>query len=191
MTVDLKQQFSDLLDGVRFFAEKRGIDILLEAPESRMIYTLDPNLIEQMALNIICNSLLHCERGDRVRVTLSSRGSSIFIAFNDTGSGIPADKLASIFSSYLPRNRAPAEESGAGFGLAVALGIAEMHGGTILAESSEKNGTSIRVLLSASISGSGQLKCDPPAYLMQQNSDLLTGLADFLDASDFQAQLLD
>lgn len=191
VTVDLKQQFSDLLDGVRFFAEKRGIDILLEAPESRMIYTLDPNLIEQMALNIICNSLLHCERGDRVRVTLSASGSSIFIAFNDTGSGIPADKLASIFSSYLPRNRAPAEESGAGFGLAVALGIAERHGGTILAESSEKNGTSIRVLLSASISGSGQLKCDPPAYLMQQNSDLLTGLADFLDASDFQAQLLD
>lgn len=191
LAVDLKERFEHMIEGVRFFAEKHGISILLEAPESKLICSLDPNLIDQMALNILCNSLLHCRSGDHIRVTIGTGSSSVFIAFNDSGSGIPADKLASIFSSYLPKGDIPDEDSGAGFGLAVSLGIAEMHGGTIIAESSEKNGTSIRVLLSTNISGASQLKSAPPAYLTHQNINLLTGLADFLDTSDFQAKLLD
>lgn len=191
VAIDLKERFENMIGGVRFFAEKYGIDILLEAPEGNMICSLDPNLIDQMALNILCNSLLHCRRGDHIHVILGTGNNSIFIAFNDTGSGIPADRLATIFSSYLPRRDVPDDDSGAGFGLAVSLGIAEMHGGTIIAESSEKNGTSIRVLLSTKIHGKGHFKSAPPAYQTQQNTALLTGLADFLDTSDFQAKLLD
>lgn len=191
VAVDLRELFENVTDGVRFFAEKRGINILLELPEGKLIYVLDPNLIEQMALNILSNSLSHCQSGDHIRIVIGSSGSSLFIAFNDTGSGIPADKLAAIFHSYQQRDNVPDADSGAGFGLAVSLGIAEMHGGTIIAESSEKNGTSIRVLLSAGIRSTGQLKSEPPAYQTQQNTALLTGLADYLDTSDFQAKLLD
>lgn len=192
VAVDLREWFENMIDGVHFFAEKRGIDIFLEMPEGRLIYALDPNLMDQMVLNILCNSLLHCQSGDHIRIVIGTSGNnSFFIAFNDTGSGIPADKLASIFHSYLPKDDVPDEDRGAGFGLAVSLGIAEMHGGTIIAESSEKNGTSIRVLLSAGLRSTGQLKSEPPAYQTQRNTSLLTGLADFLDTSDFQAKLLD
>lgn len=193
VAVDLREQFTHMIDSVRFFAKKRGIDILLELPEGPLIYQLDPNLIEQMALNIICNSLLHCQSGDHLRIVVGTGGSnrSFFIAFNDTGSGIPPDKLATIFHSYLPKSNVPEEDGGAGFGLAVSLGIAELHGGTIIAESSEKNGTCIRVLLSAGLRSTGQLRNNPIDYYAQNNSTLLTGLADFLDPGDFPAKLLD
>lgn len=190
--VDLRELFEHILDGVRFFAKKHGIDILLDIPEGRLIYVLDPNLIEQMAMNILCNSLLHCKSGDRIRIVIGTNGNNgFFIAFNDTGSGIPPDKLSTIFRSYLPNGSTPDEDSGAGFGLAVSLGIAELHGGTIIAESSENNGTSIRVLINTNLLSTSPLKSDRPAYHTQQNAALLTGLADFLDASDFQAKLLD
>lgn len=191
VAVNLKAFFEEMLDGVQFFSEIHGIEITFDAPDGNLIYMLDPELVERMVLNILSNSLMHCKRGDRVRITLSVGNDNILLSVHDTGSGIPADKMASIFCSYLPRDPALTKDDGSGFGLAVALGIAELHGGTILVESSAQNGTSIRVLLSAKLPVSGQFKAAPPAYGAQQSANLLSGLSDFLDVSDFQSKLLD
>lgn len=183
---ELCRLLADLLDGARFFAERHGIALQLELPETETTCALDPALIEQMVLNIVSNSLRHCCPGDCVHVTLAAHGAgSLVLAFHDTGTGIPGDRLADIFRGYRPETPAR-DESGAGLGLAVALGIAELHGGTILVESSEKNGTSVRVLLSATLPAAAPLRADPPAYQARQSAALLTGLADFLDTDDCQ-----
>ena len=185
--VDCVAFLESVLTDVRYFAEIHGITLESDLPEGALLCEFDAGLIEQMLMNILVNSLLHCDKGDRVHVTLSSGKDRIYFTVYDTGSGIPPHKLATVFRSYAVQSLSPAEAGGAGFGLAVALGIAEKHGGTILVESSEGAGTSVRVLLEKKLPEGDAFKCMPPVYQARQNTALFSGLADFLDVKAFQS----
>lgn len=186
--VDLGALCETLLSGVRYFADAHGIDVQFDMQRGSMVFMLDPALIERMLLNVLSNSLTHCGRGDLIRLYLSVSGGSIVLSVNDSGAGIPPEKLATIFSEFRTKDASLTTPDGAGFGLSVALGIAEMHGGTIVVESAA-GGTSIRIMLSTQIQGPDQFRSRPVAYGTQQLGGVLSGLADFLDVSDFLMQL--
>ena len=72
------------------------------------------------------------------------------VRVEDSGVGIPADKLPRIFEKfYQVDNSAQPRSAGSGLGLAIAREIVEAHGGTIGAESAEGRGTTFRVYLPA------------------------------------------
>jgi signal transduction histidine kinase len=62
------------------------------------------------------------------------------VRVQDEGTGIPADRLSTIFDRFAQAHSSERQGRGHGLGLAIAKGIAELHGGTLEAFNREVRG---------------------------------------------------
>jgi signal transduction histidine kinase len=86
--------------------------------------------------------------GGRCEIALSQSENHAHITVRDSGVGIPETELKNIFDRFYRVDRARSRNSGgAGLGLAIARWIAEMHGGTIAAESKVGAGSVFQIKL--------------------------------------------
>jgi signal transduction histidine kinase len=83
--------------------------------------------------------------GVDIRASASAHGE-IVVTIADTGIGIPGEQIPRVFDRFYRADRSRASP-GAGLGLAIALGIARAHGGTIEVRSVDKKGSEFRVRL--------------------------------------------
>jgi signal transduction histidine kinase len=93
--------------------------------------------------NLVGNALRHTPAGGKVTIRLSGRVDAVEIAVEDTGPGIPPDRIDGIFDRYTRS----ADSGGTGLGLAIAKALVEAHGGSIGAESEEGRGATLRLML--------------------------------------------
>lgn len=129
-------------------AEERGVDLAIP-PEGPPVFALvDPVKFPWVVTNIAGNALRYTGARGRVAVTVGRAAEGIEIAVSDTGRGIPAADLESIFEPYftVDDDRAPGTH---GLGLAIAREIVVAHGGTLEAESEPGQGTRFRIRLPA------------------------------------------
>ena len=103
-----------------------------------------PNQIKQVVLNLLTNAQQAMPDGGTVTVTVEVHDDWVTASVSDTGSGIEPDVLQRIFEPFFTTKR---DVGGTGLGLAVSHGIAEMHGGTLLAESRPGEGATFRLRL--------------------------------------------
>jgi signal transduction histidine kinase len=81
-------------------------------------------------------------------VGLTKENSKIHLVVNDHGQTIAAEDLAHVFDRFYRSDEARSRSTGGfGLGLAIAKGIAESHGGSISATSSDEDGTTFTVIL--------------------------------------------
>ncbi len=90
-----------------------------------------------MYRNLITNAIQATQPGGVVTVSTARLGDRIEISVSDTGSGIPAERLAAIFDDFMTTKR-----HGLGLGLAISKRIVEQLEGTIAVESEVGRGTS-------------------------------------------------
>jgi two-component system sensor histidine kinase HydH len=86
--------------------------------------------------NLITNAIQATEQGGRVTIGTARVGDLVEVSVEDTGSGIPADRLAAIFEDFVTTKR-----RGLGLGLAISKRIVEQLDGTIVVESVVGRGT--------------------------------------------------
>ena len=109
----------------------------------------DKRLLKQVLLNILSNALKFTpDHGD---VTITARREAIGgleIRVSDSGIGIPADRINDVLQpftrvedSYVRRHE------GAGLGLPLSKQFVELHGGTLMIESTEGRGTAVTIRL--------------------------------------------
>ena len=100
---------------------------------------MDPRLMSLALSNLVANACRYAK--DKVRCTVSHRDARYQIDVEDDGKGIPDADRESIFKAFTriddSRNR---NTGGYGLGLAIVSRIATLHGGTVVAEASEKLG---------------------------------------------------
>lgn len=150
----------------------------------------DARLLETMLLNLLSNSLLHTKGGDRIDVTLTRSGQRYVLAVDDSGSGIAPERMRELFGEAL--GGIPDAASGAGLGLAVVRGIAERHGGALIAESRPDKGTSFRISLPCPDPDDVQLLRQPaPSYRADGMNTVLTELSVVLDRSFYNRKMFD
>lgn len=148
---DITSLCRDLVGSVSHFAGAEGVTVSFESPETRIISCVDQEMIEQLILNLISNSLMHMHAGSdgQILVGLRIMGDRLVISVDDNGSGIPPEILSSVFTRYSEPQTLSQMASGAGLGLGIAKGLAELHGGSLIIDGGNGSGkgASVRVTL--------------------------------------------
>ena len=109
---------------------------------------LDPERILQVLRNLLGNAVKFTPNGGLVRVAAKPANGKLAISVKDSGPGIPAESLISIFEKFNQGNRQSAyARQGTGLGLAIAKTIITSHGGKIWAESEPGDGSTFIFVL--------------------------------------------
>ena len=103
-----------------------GIQITL--PEHDYSINCDKSKMESVFSNLIVNSIQSIPKDGKIAVSIKDDSKYVIIYFEDSGPGIPKDKLSEIFEPLFTT-----KHSGTGLGLAICNTIVEQHGGTISA----------------------------------------------------------
>ena len=129
-------------------AERQRIGLHFSDPDASCPVLADAEALEKVVGNLLSNAVKFTGAGGHVGVALRVREGMAEIAVADSGPGIPASDLPHVFDRFY-RSDAPGtpRREGAGIGLALAKELAELHGGTIQAESAPGEGSTFTVRL--------------------------------------------
>lgn len=130
---DLYQLLEEILALLRPQASAKGLRLHLLIDKDVTAHRRgDPQRLKQILMNLIGNAIKFTPRGD-VELTLGqSGGEQLNFAVRDTGIGIPADKLDSIFKPFIQVDTGNTrEQGGTGLGLSICRHLVEAMGGTI------------------------------------------------------------
>jgi signal transduction histidine kinase len=103
--------------------------VVLEAP-FRITLSIDDLRIERVVANLVGNALKHAPRCNRIVVELAAGAHGVEVSVTDTGPGISAAEIGSIFDKHR-RGDAAHAVGGHGLGLYASKKIVEAHGGRI------------------------------------------------------------
>ena len=112
----------------------------------------DPHRIRQVLLNLLGNAIKFTERGE-VELSCQREGEHVHFRVRDTGIGIAADRLASIFEAFTQADASMSRRfGGTGLGTTIAKQLTELMGGRIWAESTPGVGSTFHVTLPLPVS---------------------------------------
>jgi two-component system, OmpR family, sensor histidine kinase BaeS len=121
-------------------------DIELDRQLSGVPVLADPRWLHQVVTNLLTNALKFTPAGGTVTIRTGTAGADAVLEVADTGVGIPAEDLPRIFDRFW-RGQGAAQTSGSGIGLAIAAELTRAHGGQLTAESTEGQGTTMRLTM--------------------------------------------
>ncbi|MGH3776298.1 MAG: sensor histidine kinase [Pseudonocardiaceae bacterium] len=116
-------------------AARKGVRLLADAgSEWPVVQGSDPELA-RVVRNLLSNAIRHTPPDGTVVVAAGARDGQAWLRVDDACGGIPEPDLERVFDvayrGNTARTPAPADESGAGLGLAIARGLVEAHAGRI------------------------------------------------------------
>jgi len=147
---NLRETLNDLTGPLAFRAEAKGIKLATRVvPEVPERLVGDPVRLRQVITNLIGNAIKFTHEGEitiSIRVAqLTEASIRLSCAVRDTGIGIPADRLGSIFEAFEQADGSTTRKyGGTGLGLSISQRLVEMMGGRIWAESEPGLGSTFK-----------------------------------------------
>ncbi len=131
---NLKQLLIQATETMQPMATKAQVK--LEVDPYDVVMRVDPDRMLQTLTNLLSNAIKFTEPGGKIWLKAGVKGDRCLIAVKDTGRGIPADKLHSIFERFQQVDASDSRsKGGTGLGLAICRHIVERHHGKIWVES--------------------------------------------------------
>lgn len=142
-TLELRREMTDLaaiieaaVETARPAIEAKRHELSMELPPDPIQLAADPLRLAQVFSNLLTNAAKYTDPGGSIQLRASVTSESVTVTISDTGVGLAPENLARVFEMFAQvkstRDRA---EGGLGIGLALAKGLAELHGGSIEARS--------------------------------------------------------
>ncbi len=149
----------DVLDLLAAKAREKNIETLVHyVPGTPRFIVADPGRMRQVLFNLVGNAIKFTDRGYvLVQVEMQAREKSpdsrswMVVRIEDTGIGIPEDKIGSLFEKFMQvESGGTRAQQGTGLGLAISRNIVRLMEGTISVESQPGKGTvfTVRIPLS-------------------------------------------
>ena len=140
---DLAAFTADLASMFRAATDRAGIALVVERPDGPVIARVDREMWERIVLNLVSNAFKFTFEGE-IRVTLRRDGADAVLVVADTGAGIAADDLASLFERFKRvRGVRSRTHEGSGIGLALVQELARLHGGTVAGRERARRGLDV------------------------------------------------
>jgi len=141
---DLAGAAAHAAEEMRFLAEQRGVVLKCEPGPGSFAIAGDERRIVQVLVNLLDNAIRFTPAGGTVTLRLVDAGDEVEAHVEDSGAGIPADQITSVFERY---RQAHAGRGGSGLGLSIVRAMVEAHGGRVTASSREGEGSRFTVVL--------------------------------------------
>jgi signal transduction histidine kinase len=116
-------------------AEEQGVQ-LIQRLDGLAAIDVDALRIRQVLHNLLANAIRYTPHGGSVTVLGRLDADAVYLTVQDTGAGLAADQVESIFERFYRNDRSRSRDTGGtGLGLAIVKAIVEAHGGRVAAQS--------------------------------------------------------
>jgi two-component system sensor histidine kinase/response regulator len=169
-----------------------GLDLQVDPKRDRFI--ADPRRIRQILFNLLGNAIKFTPKGGKITLRVFSQEDLAIFQVKDTGIGIPAPQIPSLFQKFQQLNTGYHRQyEGTGLGLALTKQLVDLHGGTIEVESTERIGTvfTVRIPIQRSPEPGALSKPEQPQpqgriLLIEHQEETASLICDVLTAAGYQ-----
>jgi two-component system sporulation sensor kinase A len=134
--VEINRSVSEAVESMQQHADTAGVTLRPELSSEPAFIEGDVFALGRVYRNLILNAIQATAPGGQIVVTTEPHADRVRVHIQDTGCGIPADRLAAIFEDFVTTKR-----RGLGLGLAISRKIVEQLGGLITVTSEVGRGT--------------------------------------------------
>lgn len=151
---DVQQLICNFAEAATLQAEQKGLEFLVDLEHLQHPYIKsDPTRLHQILNNLLSNSIKFTNQGS-ITLTVGSQreGENIKLTLQiqDTGIGIPADKIHMLFESFTQVDSSTTRKyGGTGLGLAIVKKLAQLMDGDVQVTSAINHGSTFTVTLLA------------------------------------------
>jgi two-component system, sensor histidine kinase and response regulator len=133
-------------------AHARGLELIVDLhPAMPDQFLGDPTRVRQIVTNLVGNAVKFTERGE-VAIVAALDPAGLWVQVRDTGIGIPADRIESIFEAFTQADGSTNRRfGGTGLGLTITLELVKAMGGHIDVDSTPGVGSTFHVWLPLAI----------------------------------------
>ncbi|HEY9640619.1 MAG TPA: ATP-binding protein [Coleofasciculaceae cyanobacterium] len=158
-------------------------------------FIADPRRIRQILFNLLGNAIKFTPKGGKITLRVFSQADLAIFQVKDTGIGIPAPEIPSLFQKFQQLNTGYHRQyGGTGLGLALTKQLVDLHSGTIEVESTEGIGTVFTVRIpiqrSAEFSSLSKIGDQPQPQgrilLIEHHEETASLICDVLTAAGYQ-----
>ena len=198
--IDARTVIERAVEVVRPQVAEKGLVLRLNVYEGPLAVEVDPTRFEQILVNLLGNAIKYTDAPGLITLSARPGPGELVVRVEDTGIGIAPQKLPHVFELFeqvedsIGRSR-----GGLGIGLTLVRRLAEMHGGTVSAESEGLGrGSSFNVRLPLAVQSlpAGREAESPPLeteagariLIVDDNADSVAGLARLLRRRGYEVE---
>ncbi len=134
--LELAPIIQQAVETCRAAVQDAGHKLEFDLPNTPIHLDADAVRLVQIFSNLIHNACKYTDPGGRIAVTVKREDNEVRVSVKDSGIGIPADKLRSVFELFVQVDRAlERAQGGLGIGLTLVQRLVSMHGGAVRAYS--------------------------------------------------------
>jgi two-component system, OmpR family, phosphate regulon sensor histidine kinase PhoR len=146
--VDMARVARTSAERLRPFAERQGLRLEFELPETVSPVRGDEDRLGQVVINLLHNAVKFSPNGGEITVGVREEGGEVVTWIRDPGVGVPAADQGRIFERFYKVDRARVRgRGGTGLGLSIARHVVETHGGRIWVDSVEGAGSTFSFVI--------------------------------------------
>lgn len=140
--ISLAKVVEQELDSLATTAASRNLGFVYKPPKDFPMLELDEGKMRQVIMNFADNALYYSTEHTKILVSLASDGKEAVFTVKDSGIGVPLGEQAQLFSKfYRASNARKQRPDGTGVGLFLAKKVISAHGGRVIFESVEGQGS--------------------------------------------------
>jgi signal transduction histidine kinase/DNA-binding response OmpR family regulator len=191
--IDVEEVVTQAVETVRPLANQFRHQLEVTFPQNRVRVMGDKVRLTQVFTNLLHNAVKYTEPGGRICIGLGSEANNAIVRVRDTGVGISADLLPSVFDLFTQANRSlDRAQGGLGVGLTLVRRLVELHEGTVEALSEGPNRGSEFVVRLPACADTVETQTTTPGTASQKISPLrVVVVDDNEDGADSLASLLE
>lgn len=142
----------EFCEEAQILCQFKGIRLEYSGPNTAAYTMLDRDRLERCFYNILSNSMKAMPRGGLIQIKLARRVNTLYLTVQDSGSGMAA---GSAFDRHLRETSIEDSRSGLGLGMQLIRACAQAHGGAVMVESQEGQGTRLTMSMAVRIEDTG------------------------------------
>jgi signal transduction histidine kinase len=146
--VPVRALLADLDAVVSSLAAAKDVEYHCDVPPHGVFTRTDPDKLRQILINLLSNAVKFTPAGGRIKISCAASENTVSISVEDTGPGIPSDKVDAVFEPFVQLDRGLTRTTeGTGLGLAISRGLARGMGAEITLTTEVGKGSTFTLML--------------------------------------------